>query len=291
MEAPGTLLRRHGLRPKKTWGQNFLADPSVLAGLAAACGAEPDGTIVELGAGLGHLTDALLATGARVVAVERDREVAAVLRDVLGGRPRLTVVEANAACVSIAQLAGGPAIVAGNLPYHLTTPILFHLLEQRLDIPRIVLTLQAEVVERLAARPGGSGRGVLSVQTQALCEVEPLFPISAEAFHPRPAVGSAAVRLTPLPRPRAELAGTPIFARVVRAAFGQRRKTLANALSGGGLPQVREALVAAAIDGTRRAETLSTEEFGRLAAVFAGGSPGSCSEPASRSPPSASTPK
>jgi 16S rRNA (adenine1518-N6/adenine1519-N6)-dimethyltransferase len=268
MDSPGSLLRQYRLLPKRSWGQNFLGDEAVLARIAAACGVGPGSTVVELGAGLGHLTEQLLATGARVVAVERDRELAAVLREVFAGRPNLTLVEANAATCDFRELAGGPCAVAGNLPYHLSSEILFHCLAQRAAITRMVFTLQAELAERIAAGPGSRTYGILSVQAQALCEVRLVFRIGAGSFHPKPEVDSAVIALTPLHTPRTPLAGTPVFERTVRAAFAHRRKTVANSLSGAGLQGVKEALATAGIDPTRRAETLSVEDFGRLAAAL-----------------------
>lgn len=269
MDSPGSLLRRHGLSPKRSWGQNFLGDEGVLRRIAAACGVGPGDTVVELGAGLGHLTEQLLLTGARVIAVERDRELAAVLRESFAGRANLELVEANAATVDFRELAGGPCAVAGNLPYHLSSEILFHCLAQRAVVTRMVFTLQAELAERIAAGPGSRTYGILSVQAQALCEVRLLFRVPAGAFHPRPEVDSAVISLAPLATPRTPLAGTPLFERTVRAAFAHRRKTVANSLSAAGLAGAAEALAAAGIDPRRRAETLSVEELGRLAAAFA----------------------
>ncbi len=269
MDSPGTVLRKYRLLPKHSWGQNFLGDPHTLGRIAAACELRVGDAVVELGAGLGHLTEQLLATGARVVAVERDRELAAVLRDVFQDRPGLTVVEANATTCSIRELAGLPCAVVGNLPYHLSSEIIFHCLAQRADITRMVFTLQSEFAGRLAAGPGSRTYGVLSVQAQSLCEVRLLFKIAAGAFHPKPEVDSAVVSLVPLAAPRTPLAGTPHFERTVRAAFAHRRKTVQNSLTGSGLQGVKEALAAAGIEPTRRAETVSVEEFGRLATALA----------------------
>ncbi len=159
--------------------------------------------------------------------------------------------------------------MVGNLPYQLSSPILFSMLAQRQRIARLVFLLQAEFVERLAAGPGGRDYGVLSIQAQALADVHALFRVPAGAFHPRPAVDSMAVMLVPLPEPRVAAAATPLFSSVVRAAFQQRRKTLANALSGGGFARARDALRMAGIDPNRRAETLGIEDFGRLTEAFA----------------------
>jgi 16S rRNA (adenine1518-N6/adenine1519-N6)-dimethyltransferase len=241
--------------------------------------------VVELGAGLGHLTQALLALGPRVVAVERDRDMAAILRERLGSEPRLAIVEADAARLALETLivpaAPSPSplplqgrgarklIVVGNLPYQLSSRILFTMLDQRQLIARMVFLLQAEFVERLAAGPGGRDYGVLSIQAQALADIQPLFRVPAAAFHPRPAVDSMAVELRPLSEPRVAAAAKPLFSSVVRAAFQQRRKTLANALAGGGFTHAREALQAVGIDPRRRAETLSIDDFGRLTEAFA----------------------
>ncbi|MHB1843780.1 MAG: 16S rRNA (adenine(1518)-N(6)/adenine(1519)-N(6))-dimethyltransferase RsmA [Deltaproteobacteria bacterium] len=269
MDAPAAILRRHGLRPKKSWGQNFLGDAETLARIAKSSGAGPGDTIVELGAGLGHLTERLALTGARVVAVERDRELANVLRELFSGRPEIEIAEANAASASIGELAAGPAFVVGNLPYHLSSEILFHCLAERAGIRRMVFTLQSEFVDRLVAGPGSRTYGVLSIQAQLLASVERLFEIPRGAFLPPPGVDSAVVALTPLEEPRVPGGGSPHFTRVVRGAFGQRRKTLQNSLRGAGFDDAAEALARAGIDPLRRAETLELEELGRLAAALA----------------------
>jgi len=265
IDSPASLLRRFGLRAKKSWGQNFLADPHLLSRIAAALEAQPGETVVELCAGLGHLTVHLLELGVRVVAVERDRDLAVILRETLGDQPRLTILEANASTLSVREAAGGPARVVGNLPYHLSSPILFHILAQRADVPRMVFTFQAEFVDLLVAPPGSRTYGALSVRAQAVAEVERLFDLSAGAFHPRPKVDSIAVALAPLPVPRFGALDGAYFGRVVQGAFGQRRKTLSNALIGAGFENARAALEAAGISPTRRAETVSVMEFVTLA--------------------------
>jgi 16S rRNA (adenine1518-N6/adenine1519-N6)-dimethyltransferase len=260
------VLAAAGLHPKDTWGQNFLGDDGVLARIAAAARLAPGDVCVELGAGLGHLTAALAATGARVVAVERDRELAAVLRE--RAPAGVAVVEANAVALDVAALAGGPAVVVGNLPYHLTSPILFALLEQRAAVRRAVFTLQREVAVRLAAPPGGRDVGILSVLLGREFTIEHLFDLAPDLFYPPPKVTSAVVRLERRAAPLAEVRDPARFKRLVKAAFGQRRKTLANALRGGQTPDFRfdvdAVLAAAGIDGHRRAETLTIGEFARL---------------------------
>ena len=177
--SPRTLLERYGLQAKKSWGQNFLGDPEVLDHIAALAAPAPGDRVVELGAGLGHLTARLVARGARVVAVERDRDMARVLRGELGDR--IALLEADAARMDYAALArawpqpgaegGARVAVVGNLPYHLTSPILFSLLDQVAAVSRGVFLLQREVAERLAAPPGSRDWGILSVLLQREADV------------------------------------------------------------------------------------------------------------------------
>jgi len=157
MEHPRAILRRHGLRPKKSWGQNFLGEDRHLAAIARACELSPGDLVVEFGAGLGHLTRHLAATGAHVVAVERDRELVPILREEVAGLD-VEVVEANAATFSLVDLArerGSSLVVVGNLPYHLSTEILFHVFDQRAVVRRVVFLLQKEDTKHIAATPGG----------------------------------------------------------------------------------------------------------------------------------------
>lgn len=270
MESPRDILRRHGLSPKKSWGQNFLGDESTLDDIVEALELRADETVVELGPGLGHLTRALLKTGARVVAIERDRDMVAVLKAEL---PEVTLVEGNAAEIDFAKAAGTrPIALIGNLPYHLSSSILFAALEQRESLSRAVFTLQKEVVERIAAPPGGRDYGLLSVLLGLWFDLEELFVISAQAFHPPPKVDSAVLRLRRRPTPRAEVIDPARFIRIVRAGFGHRRKTLSNALRVeaelGSAEQITAALERAGIDPMRRAETLSPEEFAALERGF-----------------------
>lgn len=256
---PAELLRRHGLRPKKEWGQNFLGDESLLRALAALARAGPGDCIVELGAGLGHFTRALAATGAQVIAVERDRELAPILR---GELPNVEIVEADAKSFdlrAVAKRAGQRVVVCGNLPYHLSSPILFHLLDQREAVRRAVLLLQREVAHRIAAPPGGRDYGLLSVLLQHVADPKLALLVPRHAFTPPPEVESAALVLEFFDKLRAEVRDEARFRTLVKAAFSQRRKTLRNSLRL--MPGAREALERAGIDPQRRAETLSVEEF------------------------------
>lgn len=266
-DSPKALLRRFSLEPKHSWGQNFLADETVLERLADEALVGPGDTVVELGAGLGHLTRHLLATGAVVVAVERDRELARVLE----GRalPGLRLVEANAAAIDFAAVGGAPEVaVVGNLPYHLTSSILFAVLEQAARVRHALFTLQREVVLRLAARPGDRDAGLLTVLLGLRFDAEHLFDVPSDRFYPPPKVDSAVVRLRRRALPRAEVTSEARFRRLVKAGFAQRRKTLANSLASDAqlfsTTSVAAVLAAAGLDGRRRAETLTVEEFAAL---------------------------
>ena len=267
LEHPRDMLRRLGLHAKHSWGQNFLGDEVVLERIAEEALLRPGEPCLELGAGLGHLTRFLLATGAKVTAVERDRDLAEALRrQKLEG---LTLVEANAAELDFAKTAqADQVVVVGNLPYHLTSSILFEVLEQVVHVPRAVFTLQKEVVDRLAASPGGRDYGVLTVLLGLRFEVEHCFDVPADRFTPPPKVDSAVLKLTRRARPLAEVTDEARFRRVVKAGFAQRRKTLLNSLKSdkelAAQVDFAGALERAGLDGTRRAETLSVEEFARL---------------------------
>ena len=256
-QRPSELLRRHGLRPKKEWGQNFLGDARILGALAELTGARPGETVVELGAGLGHFTRALAATGARVIAVERDRDLIPILRAEL---PEVEIAEADAKSFDLTAAARGVRIVVcGNLPYHLSSPILFHLLDHRASLWRAVLLLQREVAERVAAPPGGRDYGVLSVLVQLVADARIGLQVDRRAFTPPPDVESSALVLDFLSGSRAEVRDERRFRALVKAAFMHRRKTLWNAVRG--MPGAREALERAGIDPKRRGETLSVAEF------------------------------
>ena len=267
LQTPSERLHSLGLRPKKSWGQNFLSDDAALSAIADATRAKEGDVVVELGPGLGHLTWHLAATGARVVAVERDRDMVKAMEAL--ALPGVTVAEGNAATVRFAEVAkASPVIVAGNLPYHLTSPILFSVLEQANDVLRAVLTVQAEVGERLSAPPGGKEYGLLTVLLGLRFFVEEVEKLPREMFHPAPNVDSAVLLLERLAKPRAEVTDEARFRRVVKAGFAQRRKTIANSLKSDKALWVTEsaesALERAGIDARRRAETLSVEEFAAL---------------------------
>ena len=273
--SPRDLLVRYGLRPKKSWGQNFLAEPEVLDDIAPLAAPAPGETVVELGAGLGHLSVRLLARGAKVVAVERDRDMVRVLRGELGGR--IVLLEADAARLDWPSLArrygaGGGAgasprlALAGNLPYHLSSPILFSLLDAAAFIRRALFLLQREVAERIAAPPGTRDFGVLSVLLQRQAEVTLVRRVPRGAFWPPPRVESAVLSASFRPATD-EVLDEARFRRIVKAGFGQRRKMLRNALVAGRVApaeRLEAAMAAAGIDPGRRGETLELKEWAAL---------------------------
>jgi 16S rRNA (adenine1518-N6/adenine1519-N6)-dimethyltransferase len=262
-----TLLRKYGLRAKKSWGQNFLVDERAFAGIVRESGATPADTVIEIGAGLGTLTARLSLAARRVIAVERDRDMAEILRAELAGDERVEIAEANALTFDYAAVDGGgrPLIVVGNLPYQIATPILFRLLEARRAIGRIVVMLQLEMAERIVARPSTPEYGALSVMVQMAADARIAFRVPAGAFHPAPRVASAVLALTPLPSTRTAITDDGWFSEVVHAAFGQRRKTLRNSLrTVAEVEPIERALAACGIDPKARGETLDGERFARL---------------------------
>lgn len=263
---PKAMLARHGLRPKHSFGQNFLADERLAQRIAEACDAR-GGSVIELGAGLGALTRPLLASGvAWVLAVERDRDLVPALGHELAPEieaGRLQIMEADAKTVDwVAAFAERPKphVVAGNLPYQITGPLLEKAVHAAPSIARAVFLVQLEVADRLAAAPGSDAYGALSVFAQRAFAIERAFVVRRGAFFPQPSVDSAVVTL----QPRGAGRETDAFRAVVRAAFAQRRKTLRNAWSG--LPgDTASAAARAGIDLGVRGETLSVADFERMA--------------------------
>jgi len=265
------LLDRYGLSAKKSWGQNFLVNDGVFRAIATAAVASEDDWVIEIGAGIGTLTRRLAdrVPDGRVVAVERDRDMVGVLQGELGDNPRVTIAEADAVAYDYAALAherGAPVSVCGNLPYHLSSPILFRLLDQRASIRTAVVMLQKEVADRVAAAPGSKAYGTVSAIVGAYADVRSVCRVSPGSFLPPPRVDSAVIAIEFLPAPRADIPNHDRYKAAVHAAFGQRRKQLRNALRARfDRDLVDRALAAAGIDGGRRGETLSIPEFAALA--------------------------
>ncbi|HEV7891757.1 MAG TPA: 16S rRNA (adenine(1518)-N(6)/adenine(1519)-N(6))-dimethyltransferase RsmA [Pyrinomonadaceae bacterium] len=261
-------------RAKKRLGQNFLVDESYARRIVAALAPRAGETMVEIGPGRGALTSLLLDSGARVVAVEFDRELVGLLSGRFGSREEFKLVEADALEVDFCSEVepASSARVVANLPYNISTAILQRLVEQRRCLTEFVLMLQREVVERITARPGSSERGYLTVLVEAFCKSEALFDVPPGAFRPVPKVWSTVARL----RVRENVsvgADEKLFARLVSTCFAQKRKTILNNLrnapedlralveSAGGVVRLLEA---ANVDPQRRAESLALEEWAAL---------------------------
>jgi len=255
--------------PRKRFGQHFLNDPRILTRIVDALAPTADETVIEIGPGRGSLTAILLERCRRVIAIEIDRDLAPRLRAQYADDPRLTVVEADVLRVNFAELAGGPYLVAGNVPYNITTPILFQALERpRPD--RAVYLVQKEVAERVAAPPGSESYGALSVNVQSVAHAEVCFKVPAGAFSPPPKVESAVLRITPRADPVIPEAGEARYRSMVQAAFGLRRKQLrrvVRTIFSLDAEAAERVVAAAGLDGEARPEVLTPVDFARLFAA------------------------
>ena len=256
--------------PRKRFGQNFLRDETVVHRIVQSVGPQDGERLIEIGPGEGAMTRFFLAAGAQIEAIEIDRDLAALLRQRFAHETRFHLNEGDALRFDFATLATqGPIRVVGNLPYNISTPLIFHLLSHSGVISEMTFMLQREVVERLCAGTGDSEYGRLSIMTQYYCAAEKLFEVGPESFYPPPKVVSAIVRLTPHSTPPVD-ADPKALGRVVTQAFMQRRKTLRNALRD---LFTEDDLRASDIDPGARAETLSLEAYARLARVWASRNP------------------
>jgi len=253
-----------GHRARKRFGQNFLQDPGMIRRIVRAIGPSSRDHLVEIGPGTGAITELLLEADARLDAVELDRDLVPGLRVKFFNQPKLTVHEADALKFDFSSLReeSEKLRIVGNLPYNISTPLIFHLLGFEGVIQDMHFMLQKEVVERLAAQPGTGQWGRLSVMAQYFCQVEDLFRVPPECFHPRPKVDSAIVRLTPKQALDTPVEDLDHFANILRQAFSQRRKTLRNNLKG---VLTQDQLESLHLDPQRRPETLTLAEFVSLA--------------------------
>ncbi len=265
------LLARHGLSPKKSLGQNFLVDPRVQQRIVSAAQLGATDIVIEIGAGLGALTARLGDQAARVIALDRDARLTEILRAELANRPTIEVVLGDALEFDLARKArevGQPLVVVGNLPYVITSPLLFATIGAAAGgqvVDRAIFMVQKEFAQRMLAPPGSRAYGRLSVMVQQACEAEILFHVGAGAFLPAPSVTSTVVRLRPRQQPLAQVHDVSMFASLVREAFGARRKMLRRALEPAFGARASAALAEAGIEGTRRAEELAVADFARLA--------------------------
>ena len=265
------ILNRFKLRADKKLGQNFLIDENVVRQIVEAAELSEADTVLEVGPGIGTLTQGLAESKAKVVAVELDTRLLPVLATTLEGYDNVRVVHGDILKVNIMEEIGAPEFkVCANLPYYTTTPIIFALLEKRLPMERLVAMVQKEVAERMAAQPGGKEYGALSVAIQYYTEPEIAFIVPPTSFIPAPAVDSAVIVCKRRSKPPVEVCDEALFFRVVKAAFSLRRKMLSNSLKNMGIKgeQVSKWLELAGVDGKRRAETLSLEDFAKLTNSF-----------------------
>jgi 16S rRNA (adenine1518-N6/adenine1519-N6)-dimethyltransferase len=258
---------RGGLPPaRKSRGQHFLTDRRILGRIADALQLQGGETVVEIGPGRGALTDILAERAGRLIAVEVDRALAAILRERYARRSNVLIAEADVLQVSLGALAAGPYVLVGNVPYYITTPILFHALEHP-RAERSVYLVQREVADRLTAAPGSKEYGALTVNVAAVARAEMLFKVPAGAFSPPPKVDSAVVRITPLATPHVTHEEEEPLRKLVQGAFGMRRKQMRRVirtLRSLGAEEADVVLGAAGIDPEARPETLSVEQFVKL---------------------------
>jgi 16S rRNA (adenine1518-N6/adenine1519-N6)-dimethyltransferase len=272
-ETQREMLRRYGVRPKRRYGQNFLIDPGAINKVIDLAQIGASDTVVEIGSGAGALTGKLADLAAAVHAVELDGSLTAILKQEFSGR---NVIVHNSDIRKfefdrLAEIAGAPLVVVGNLPYYLTTDILFTILSHSRYVARATLMVQREYAGRLLAAPGGKDYGALTVAVNFRAEVEPLMLLDPGVFYPVPQVSSTLISVTPRRKPLALVPDDALFHGIVRAAFATRRKTLLNALlekSKRPRNVVVELMDAAGIDPARRGETLSVEDFARLTTSF-----------------------
>jgi 16S rRNA (adenine1518-N6/adenine1519-N6)-dimethyltransferase len=263
---------------RRTLGQNFLFDPVILDKIVAEAGIGPEDTVVEIGPGPGRLTRLLTQAAGRVIAIELDGRLYSRLCEDLAGSANLELVCGDALKYNYEDI--GPFKVVANIPYYITTPIIFRLLEARSGLISMTLTIQKEVADRIVAGPGSKDYGALSLGVQYHASAGIRFIIPASAFRPAPKVDSAVIRMDILKTPPVSAADEDIFFRIIRAGFSQRRKTILNSLK----PlfgDVKAPLLETGIDPVRRAETLTMEEFARLSYALRQGAemnPGPLSE-------------
>jgi len=249
--------------PRKRFGQHFLHDPRIISKILAAVAPKPGDALVEVGPGLGAITLPLLQLAGELTAIELDRDVIPLLERAAATKGRLRIVQGDALDTALGPLApsGGKLRLVGNLPYNISTPLLFHFLDEADRVQDMHFMLQKEVVQRMAAKPGGKEYGRLTVMLASRCKVEPLFNIGPGAFRPPPKVDSAFVRLTPYTNPPFPIVDHARYAALVTQAFSHRRKTLKNALAG----LVDEGMIlTAGVDPKTRPETLSAADYARL---------------------------
>lgn len=272
------ILAKHGLKLKKRFGQNFLTDRHILEKIVTAAQIHPDVGVIEIGPGIGALTEKLAEQGRQVIAIELDHRLIPILDELFRDQANVMIIQGDALKVDMIELIGQfdhvqDIYVVANLPYYITSPLLIHLLKNRFPFKRIVVMMQKEVADRLTARPNTKEYGSLSVLAQYFAKIEQVFIVSRHVFIPQPKVDSSVVRFDIQESPSVQVVNEPLFFQLVRASFAKRRKTLVNALHAAYSPtlsknKITELLRAAQIEPQRRGETCSLEEFARITEIF-----------------------
>ncbi len=275
MTAPRTLLKAWQLKPRKNMGQNFLTDPRVAGAIVSAAALSAEDTVAEIGAGLGALTIPAAGVARRVIAIEKDIRLAELLKTELAvcRFENVDILSRDVLTCDFTSMAPPRGLkVLGNLPYNISSQVVIRLIDQRRSIRTAVLMFQKELARRLAAAPGSKSYGRLSVLLQYCATIETVCLVPASAFYPRPKVDSMVIRIDFRKPPAGLRTDEKVLRRIVRAAFGRRRKTLRNSLAGGlgelDSEKAGRLLTEAGIDPRRRAETLSVAEFVALTNRF-----------------------
>ncbi|WP_296953783.1 16S rRNA (adenine(1518)-N(6)/adenine(1519)-N(6))-dimethyltransferase RsmA [uncultured Dialister sp.] len=262
------IIRRFGIHAKHKLGQNFLIRPDIVAAIAEAAELGPGIPVMEIGAGIGTLTQALAETGADVISFELDQGLERVLSHTLEHYPNIRIIYKDVLKADLKEILGNREWrCAANLPYYITTPILLSLIQSELPISLFVFMMQKEVADRILAIPGSKDYGALTLAVNFDCTAERVLDIPSSAFIPRPQVTSTVIKLRRRSRPAVDVKDRKLFFGLIRMGFGQRRKVFTNAMKAGGIPAewIQSILEKAGIDGKRRGETFSIEEYGRLA--------------------------
>lgn len=266
------ILSEHGFTFSKSLGQNFLINPTVCPRMAEACGADSDTGVLEIGAGIGVLTAELAKRAKKVVSLELDTRLIPVLAETLGEFSNVEVLNADVLKIDLNKLIddcfqGMHIAVCANLPYYITSPVIMALLESRIPVDAVTVMVQKEAAARLCAPVGSRDAGAVTVAVNYYAQAEKLFDVSAGSFMPAPKVDSSVIRLNIRKEPPVEVSDEKFFFKVIKAAFGQRRKTASNSLSAGlGMPKdkVSAAIAAAGFEPSVRAESLTMQELARL---------------------------
>jgi 16S rRNA (adenine1518-N6/adenine1519-N6)-dimethyltransferase len=277
MNSPREIINHYAIKPRKSMGQSFLMEQNVIERIASIANVTENDIVVEIGAGIGVLTEYLAQKAAKLVAVELDDQLVRVLEDRLSKYDNVQIYHGNILRFDFREVAGSEnrkIKIVGNIPYNISSPVLFYLLSFRDVINSFVLMMQKEVVQRLVAAPGYKSYGVPSVILQMFADVEKVLDVPASNFYPRPKVESSVIKGMFLERSLIELTNEEFFIKLVRDSFAQRRKILINNLKQSKLLEgvsefiIKEKLILAGIDPQRRGETLSVTEFGCLSNIL-----------------------